>query len=193
MHEKVNGLGAALDPADEPLLSAPDAADVVDADVPSDVPSDAPDDAPAADAASAALPPPPAPPLTKPPSAVEVITLEIVIPLGHVPGSKLTCRGPDGAAYTTTVPDGAVVGSKVQFKVPKWSGPPAAAASSFPFGSVAPAPANFAFGASEQPPAPTFDASEPAPAATPSEGGFSLGAAPSANRSVRKYKRPTKK
>ena len=128
MHEKVNGLGAALDPADGPLLSAPDAADVVDADVPSDVPSDAADDAPAADAASAALPPPPAPPLTKPPSAVEVITLEIVIPLGHVPGSKLTCRGPDGAAYTMTVPGGAVVGSKVQFKVPKWSGPPAAAA-----------------------------------------------------------------
>ena len=125
--------------------------------------------------------------------APAVITLEIVIPMGYVPGSKLTCRGPDGAAYTTTVPDGAVVGSKVQFKVPKWSGPPAAAASSFPFGSVAPAPANFAFGASEQPPAPTFDASEPAPAATPSEGGFSLGAAPSANRSVRKYKRPTKK
>ena len=47
MHEKVNGLGAALDPADGPLLSAPDAADVVDADVPSDVPSDAADDAPA--------------------------------------------------------------------------------------------------------------------------------------------------
>ena len=45
------------------------------------------------------------------------LTLEIKIPPGHPPGSKLTCRGPNGVAYTMIVPPDSAVGSKVRFKV----------------------------------------------------------------------------
>ena len=45
------------------------------------------------------------------------LTLEIKIPPGHPPGSKLTCRGPNGVAYTMIVPPDSAEGSKVRFKV----------------------------------------------------------------------------
>ena len=88
----------------------------------------------AAAAAAAALPTVPAEGMVAP--GQQSLTLEIKIPPGHPPGSKLTCRGPNGVAYTMLVPPGSAVGSKVRFKVaamgtdglPLMSGPPVLAA-----------------------------------------------------------------
>ena len=56
--------------------------------------------------AAAAAPPPPA----------KLRTLEIVVPPGKPPGSRIKCRN-GGMAYTVMVPEGAMAGAKVQFKV----------------------------------------------------------------------------
>jgi len=72
-------------------------------------------------AAAAALPPAPGQPsqMVAPgqPPGQQSLTLEIKIPPGHPPGSQLTCRGPNGVAYTMVVPPDSAEGSKVRFKI----------------------------------------------------------------------------
>ena len=65
----------------------------------------------AAAAAAGALPPAPGERMVAP--AQQSLTLEIKIPPGHPPGSQLTCRGPNGVAYTMVVPPDSAEGSKV--------------------------------------------------------------------------------